>query len=231
MSVLKTLRERVAPQLNHLYTAAPSEVAGVFDFGWHSREHALHSFFVARLFGAETDIARGDIAVISRYVPPLTTMGTSDEHAWCRVNGVAPVDLSLTFVHYGNAPQLRAPVVGEGRNGDWQIEYAEDESALDESVQQRNDVLYIEKTIATDTEAQLLENPYLVLRAPKPDDTTSWHAIYGPSIYAQITLHCFACAAGRAKSLRSRLNRAESVAWIAANYPDAEAAILAELTP
>src|SRR5688572_29242242 len=134
MSVLKTLRERVAPELNHLYTAAPSEIAGGrVDFGWRSREHALHTFFVARMFGAETEIARGDIAVISRFVPPLTTMGSDDAHAWCRVNGVAPVDLSLTFFHYGNAPQLRAPIVGEGRNGDWQIEYAEDESALDES--------------------------------------------------------------------------------------------------
>ena len=227
MSVLKTLRERVAPELNHLYTMAPSEIAGGgVDFGWRSREHALHAFFVARMFGAEAEIARGDIAVISRFVPPLTTMGSSNDHAWCVINGVAPVDLSLTFFHYGNAPQLHAPVVGEGRNGNWQIEYADDESALDESVQQRNDVLYIEKALAAETEAQLLEDPYLLLPSPKSDEPAGWHALHGPAVYAKITLHCFACAAGRAKSIRQRLPRAEAVAWIAQNYPDAEKEIL-----
>lgn len=222
MSVLKTLRERVAPELNHLYTGAPSEVAGKIDFGWRSREHALHTFFVARMFGAEAQLARGDFAVISRFVPPLTSMGSDTDHAWCVVNGGAPVDLSLTFQHYGNVPQLRAPIVGEGRNGDWHIEYAEDDSALDESVQERNDILYIEKTLLAETEAQLLENPYLLLPPAKPDDAAGWQALYGPSIYAKISLHCFGCASSAAKSVRNRLTRPEGIAWIAENYPEAE---------
>ncbi len=225
MSVLKTLRERVAPELNHLYTTPPGERPGGVDFGWHSREHALHTFFIAQMFGAEAEIARGDFAVISQFVPPLTSMGTDQDHAWCIVNGVAPIDLSLTFLHYGNVPQLRSPIVGEGRNGDWHIEYAEDESALDEGVQQRNDILYIEKTLPTETAAQLLENPYLVLPASKPDDATSWHARFGPSIYAKITLHCFRCATGETKSIRPRLEREPAIAWIAENYPTAEADI------
>ena len=229
MSVLKTLRERVAPELNHLYTVPPTEAGGRLEFGWRSREHALHAFFVARLFGAEADIVCGDLAVMSRFMPPLTTLGSGDDHAWCRVNGVAPIDLSLTFLHYGNVPQLHAPIVGEGPNGDWHVEYAEDESALDESVQQRNDLLYIEKTIAAAGEEQLLANPFLLLAPPKPDDTTSWHARHGPGIYAKITAHCFGCASGRAKSVRQRLNPADAVAWIAENYPDAEERIRAEL--
>lgn len=229
MSVLKTLRERVAPELNHLYTTAPAEVEGAVDFGWRSLEHALHTYFVARMFGAEAEIGRGDIAVISQYVPPLTTMGSKSDHAWCIVNGVAPVDLSLTFLHYGAVPQLRAPVVGEGPNGDWQIEYSEDESALDETVQQRNDVVYLEKSTATNVESHLLTNPFSFLPAPKPDDTASWNARYGPSIYAKISLHCFQCASGRAKSIRHRLKPADAIAWIAENYPDPDAQILAEL--
>ncbi len=227
MSVLKTLRERVAPELNHLYTVPPGEKAGAVDFGWRGREHALHTFFVARLFGAEAGIARGDFAVISQFVPPLTSMGSDQDHAWCVINGGAPVDLSLTFSHYGQVPQLRAPIVGEGRNGDWHIEYAEDESALDESVQQRNDILYIEKSIVAETAAQLLENPYLLLAAPQADDPASWHALYGPSIYSKISLHCFHCASSRAKSIRQRLKRDEAVAWIAENYPNAHDELLA----
>jgi hypothetical protein len=229
MSVLKTLRERVAPELNHLYTKPPSEAAGVLDFGWRSPEHALHTFFIARMFGAEAEIARGDLAVISRFVPPLTTMGSGNEHAWCIVNGTAPVDLSFNLQHYGNGPQLRAPIVGDGPNGDWHIEYAEDESALDESVQQRNDILYIEKSILAETAAQLLENPYLLLPAPKSDEPTSWHSLYGPSIYAKITLHCFQCAMSRAKNIRQRLPREQAIAWIAQLYPAPEDSIRKEL--
>lgn len=230
MSVLKTLRERIAPELNHLYTTPPGERPGGVDFGWHSREHALHTFFIARLFGAEAEIARGDFAVISRFLPPLTSMGTGQDHAWCVINGVAPVDLSLTFLHYGNVPQLHAPIVGEGRNGDWHVEYAEDESALDENVQQRNDILYIEKSLQPETPAQLLENPSLLLPAPGADDTTSWSARFGASIYAKITLHLFRCATGEAKSIRPRLAREPAFAWIAENYPEPEAALLAALT-
>ncbi len=222
MSVLKTLRERVAPELNHLYLVPPAESPVGLDFGWRSHAHALHTFFVARLFGADVELARGDLAVISRFAPPITTMGAAFDHAWCIVNGVAPVDLSLTFLHYGNIPQLRAPIVGEGRNGDWNIEYAEDDSALDESVQERNDILYLERSLPAESAAQLLEDPHRFLGAPKPEDTTSWHSLHGPGIYAQISLHCFHCATGRAKSLRPRLNPAEAVAWIAANYPAAE---------
>lgn len=222
MSVLKTLRERVAPELNHLYTTPPGERPGGVDFGWHGREHALHTFFVARLFGAEAEVALGDFAVISRFVPPLTSMGSDQDHAWCVVNGVAPIDLSLTFLHYGNVPQLHAPIVGEGRNGDWHIEYAEDESALDESVQERNDILYIEKSIETSTAEQLLENPFLFLAAPRPDDATSWPARFGASIYAKISLHCFRCSTGEAKGIRQRLEREPALAWIAENYPEPE---------
>lgn len=229
MSVLKTLRERVAPELNHLYTTPPGERPGGIDFGWRGREHALHTFFVARLFGAEAEIALGDFAVISRFVPPLTSMGTDQDHAWCVINGVAPVDLSLTFLHYGNVPQLHAPIVGEGRNGDWHVEYAEDDSALDESVQERNDILYIEKSLEARPPAQLLENPYLFLPPPAADDTTSWPARFGPAIHAQITLHCFRCATGEAKSIRQRLAREPAIAWIAENYPDPAPALLRHL--
>ena len=230
MSVLKTLRERVAPELNHLYTSPPSEVAGGLDFGWHAREHALHAFFVARLFGAEAGLRTGDFAVMSRFMPPLTSMGRDEGHAWCDINGHAPVDLSLTFMFYGRVPQLRGAVVGEGRNGDWTIQYAYDESSLDESIQSQNEILFIEKQARDDTPAALLADPYVFLPPPRADDVQGWHALHGRSIYAKITLHVFECANGRAKSVRPRLNRADAVAWIAANYPDAEARILGYLS-
>ena len=229
MSVLKTLRDKIAPELNHLYTAPAAEAGGILDPGWHSREHALHAFFVARMFGAPAEIIMGDYAIISRYVPPLTSMGTNVDHAWCSVNEVVPVDLGLTFHHYGAAPQLRTPIAGDGPNGDWHIEYSFDESPLDESVQDRNEILFIEKTILPHGAEALLADPFLLLAKPALEDAEHFATRHGPGIYAKITLHCFACAMGRAKSVRPRLNRAEAVAWIAQNYADADALILQTL--
>ena len=173
MSVLKTLRERVAPELNHLYVVPPAEAPGGLDFGWRGREHALHAFFVARMFGTAADICTGDFAVLSRFVPPLTSMGRDDDHAWCSINGVAPVDVSMTFKHYGNAPQLRSAIVGEGRNGDWDIQYAYDESPMDENVQNRNEIIFIEKKVHDHSEAALLSDPYLLLHPPRLEEAGS----------------------------------------------------------
>lgn len=231
MSVLKTLRESVAPELNHLYTNPPAEIpnGGGLDYGWHGREHALHAFLIARMFGAEAELCTGDFAVLSRFVPALSTLGKDEQHAWCSVNGVAPIDLSMTFRHLGQVPQLRSAIVGEGRNGDWNVSYAEDESVLDESIQDGNEIIFIEKKVHADTAGALVADPYLIIPPAKPDDATSWHALYGPSLYAKITLHCFRCASGAAKNVRHRLNRADSIAWISANYPDAEAQVLAKI--
>jgi hypothetical protein len=220
MSVLKTLREQIAPELNHLYTCPPTETAGAVDLGWNAREHAFHTFLVAKLFGAPAEICTGDFAVLSRFVPPLTSVGTGKDHAWCNINEVVPVDLSMNFIQYHTAPQLRAPIVGEGRNGDWHVQYEYDESPLDENIQNANEIIYIERAVSECSPGALLSNPSQFL--PARDASDSQSARYGAAIYAQVTLHCFECAVGRAKSIRHRMKREEAFAWIASNYPDAE---------
>jgi hypothetical protein len=225
MSVLKTLRDVVAPELNHLYTTPPVETPNGIDCGWHGRTHALHAFFIARMFGATADIRTGDYAVLSPYLPPLTSVDRPFDHTWCSVNGVAPVDLALTLACFGQAPQLRTAIAGEGQNGDWKVHYGEDESMLDEGFGHTNEVIYIEREIHEVTEAALLENPFLLLPATAPDDAKHPSRVHGPGIYAKITLHGYSCATREAKSLRPRFNRDEAIAWIAEHYPDAEAQI------
>jgi hypothetical protein len=109
------------------------------------------------------------------------------------------------------------------------VRYAEDESVLDESFESGNEIVYIEKAVHADSEEALLKDPYVFLSAPLSGDTETWPAVHGPGIYAKISLHCFRCAAGGAKSVRSRFNRADAVKWIADNYPDAETHILEHL--
>lgn len=230
MSVLKTLRDVVAPELNHLYTTAPSETPAGLDCGWHGREHALHAFFVARMFGAAADLRTGDYAVLSPHLPPLTSVEKTFDHTWCCINGVAPVDLSLTLKHFGPVPQTRTAIIGEGRNGDWQVQYADDEAVLDEGFGHTNEIIFIERETHAHPEDALLQNPYLILPPARLDDAGNWHALYGPGIYAKITLHCHACAIRAAKSIRTRMTRDEAVAWIAENYPEPENQIAKHLT-
>jgi hypothetical protein len=228
MSVLKTLRDTVAPELNHLYTTPPVETPDGLDCGWHGREHSLHAFLVARMFGATADIRSGDFAVLSPYLPPLTSVEKNFDHTWCSVNGVAPVDLALGVTYFAQAPQLRGAIIGEGRNGDWEVQYSDDDAVLDESFGHTNEVIFIERKIHADSESALLTDPYLLVPKPAEGDKSSWHALYGVSIHAKITLHCHACASRTAKSVR-RLSRDQAVAWIAENYRDAEDQILKAL--
>lgn len=226
MSVLKSLRDTVAPELNHLYTTPPAESSDGLDCGWHGREHALHTFIVARMFGAAADVRSGDFAVLSPYMPPLTSIDRQLEHTWCTVNEIAPVDLALNLSFFGQVPQLRTAITGEGRNGDWEVQYTEDDSILDEGFGHTNEIIFIERRVHADTETALLQNPSLLLPPAKEGERDSLMAKYGPDIYAKITLHCYTCTARSAKPVRQRLDREKALAWIAGQYADPEPQIL-----
>jgi hypothetical protein len=225
-SVLKALRQQIAPELNFLFTIPPAETPLGWDGGWRGHEHAFHAFFVARMFGAAADLRTGDVAVLSRMMPPLTTLEREEKHAWCAVGGLTPVDLSITFAHFDSVPQLRTAITGEGLNGDWQVRYAEDEGILDEDFEAGNEILFIERQLSTHAPDALLAEPQCFLPPPPERARDNWVAVHGPEIHAQIALHCYRCAAGGGRSIRNRGTREAAVAWIAGNYPDARAEIL-----
>jgi len=58
----------------------------------------------------------------------VTSLDSNTDHAWCSLNGTAPFDLSMTFRHFGDCPQLNAPIAGTGRNGPYTIVYSTDET-------------------------------------------------------------------------------------------------------
>lgn len=230
MSVLRTLRTTVAPELNHLYTVPPFIAGdGGMDCGWYCREHALHTFFVAGLLGADADIRTGDFSVESPVVPRLTSLGDTADHSWCSVGGVVPVDLSMTFANFGEGPQLAAAIIGEGANGAWCITYAEHESVLQHHNSSRNVIFFIERKVEPHDAESLLGNPYLFIFPPRAGDTASWHVLYGQDIYAKISWHCYLLAKGEAKNTRSRLDPNAAVRWISAAYPDARAGVAQRL--
>lgn len=226
MSVLKALRQRIAPELNFLFTIPPAETPVGWDCGWRGHEHAWHAYFVARMFGSPASLCTGDFAILSQLVPPLTTLDREPKHAWCTLGELAPVDLSMTFVHFGDVPQLRTAITGEGPNGDWQVLYAVDETILDADRASGNEILYIERQVIAEPAETLLETPSLFLPPAPAGARDDWGTLHGPDIHAKISLHCYRSAAGGGRSIRNRGSREEAVAWIAGNYPDARAEIL-----
>src|SRR5690349_19328290 len=86
---LKKLRR----ELNHLYT----EPFGPQDAGLFCREHALHLHGVAVALGRRAEICTGclGLRVPGQFTNAMTN--TDADHAWCRIDGVAPVDVSLTL--------------------------------------------------------------------------------------------------------------------------------------
>lgn len=226
MSVLKALRQRIAPELNFLLTLPPVETPLGWDCGWRGPEHAWHAFFVARMFGSPATLCTGDFALLSQFVPPLSTLDRETKHAWCTVGDIAPVDLSLTFAYFDRVPPLHSPITGEGLNGEWTVRYAEDDSILDGNVESGNEILFIERSVVADSAETLLHDPSRFLPPVPRGSAEDWAALHGPDIHAKIALHCFRCANGDGRSIRNRATRAEAIAWIAENHPEPQAEIL-----
>lgn len=219
MSLVSTLRQKVAPELNHLYTVPPFGADYGTDCGWYCREHALHTYFVAKLFGADVDIRRGDFLVCAPPYVEITSLDTSADHAWCRLNDTLPLDLSLTFRYFGKVPQLLGPIAGNGRNGPYSIVYSSDEAAARSA--DLGSIHFIERDVVSVSAEDLLLKPYSFLYPPLPSDPFSWDRLFGPEIYARISLHCFRVATREAKPLCRKCDSKAAVELIANAYPNA----------
>ena len=148
-------------------------------------------------------------------------MEREPKHGWCVVNGVAPVDLSLTFQHFNQAPQLRARSWAKAAMVTGKCTTPRTKRRSTKGFQDQNEILFIAKETTTAAATELIDNPYLYLPSPNAQEIDRWQMLYGGGICAKISLHCYRCANGEAKSVRQKLNREEAVKWIHENYTDA----------
>ena len=108
MDFIKGLIEKVKPELNHIYTEKPSLTAEGGDFGWFCREHALHLYGVATLLGKNAEICVGDVLLRRPQGAPFHSIGVPSGHAWCCLDGLDPVDVSLTVKDiYPDLPDIK----------------------------------------------------------------------------------------------------------------------------
>lgn len=191
MASLQNLLTKAKEELNHIYTEPPAIRNGGRDEGWFCREHAMHSYFLLRLFGE--DDARIEIGHFALRLPGIgiTSFGSGADHAWCATDTHRPLDLSITFKYYTGYPQLTSAIMGERANGPYEIRCFEEEpkflAAMDD---QRPAVIYLPQGRVPNPES-LLDRPENFLFDSGPG---SWLQLYGAEAFARITLHVYKVA-------------------------------------
>jgi hypothetical protein len=213
MTIFDALR-KVAPELNLIYTVPPFDDGSGPDFGWFCREHAFHTHLICAAMGVQSCLVLGDFGLS----PLRVADPSSEQHAWCAVKEVAPVDLSMTFVHFssdGSFPQLEKAVIGTGQNGQFSIIYGR--SAPGETGPEQFTITFVESRRLDLSPTQLIADPYRFLHAPVGWD--AWKDFYGADIYSKITLHCLEVASRRVKPVEGQFHEDEAaLEWIAQRY-------------
>jgi hypothetical protein len=223
MDLEQILKEKIKPELNHLYTARPFRIDGRWDHGWFSREHAFHCFFLCRLLKMHCEIRLGDLSVHDAGGGIVaSTFNSPTDHAWVMVNDVCPVDLSLNFQHYATALPPLDSVFGHGVRGHYLVTYTQADASLVEDTQQLLGlyrIRYVEKTTIGLSAEDLLQDPYRFL---VPSRHHSLTAEFGRDILDRVTLHLYRVAIGEIKPLSPYLKpAARAFQKIQANNPHA----------
>ena len=226
MDLIKGLTEKVKPELNHIYTGRPLSALVGMDLGWFCREHALHLYGLARLLGRKVEICVGDFVLRRPGGDSITSIGDADDHAWCCIDGIAPVDVSLTLKHiykdlldvkliYGECSDVWAP---------FHLRYRVNE--LDDVFREQmnsDDLLigYNEKNRCHYDLLELLTNPFQFLLRPPPGMPT-FPEVHGDDVFFAITYHCYRLLAEDIKPLSKYRDPKETIRGIMKFNSDAK---------
>ena len=155
----------------------------------------MHVYGLAMLLGKDSEICLGDIILRGTGGRYFSSVGDTSDHAWCRISGEAPVDVSLTVRHiypdlkdvslvYADRIDLAAP---------FQVQYRVNSADQDFAKLQEADELligYNEKDRYTFDLPELLNDPFQFLLPPPPGMRT-FPEIQGKDVFHAITYHCY----------------------------------------
>ncbi|HEY4270674.1 MAG TPA: hypothetical protein VGM65_01600 [Candidatus Udaeobacter sp.] len=174
----------------------------------------------------EATIKTGDFVTHSEGGVAITSIDTGADHAWCEVDAVVPVDLSMTFVHFkGRFPHL--PIVyGTEPAGKFAIRYfSSEEDARSDPAAGTFMISYIERETVKSTPDELVRSPYRFLYAPAKG-FPKWTEIHGDEIFSQTTAHLYRLARGDIRPLASSRSAKQIIKFIKSRYPNATNRIL-----
>ena len=218
----------VRAELNHIYTEPPHVVHGGADMGWFCREHAVHVFVLSRLLGHKAEVAVGDFVLALSNGRVFTSADDDSDHAWCVVDGVSPVDASVSTRHVNpEEPEIGLVYGTEPTAGGYAISChaAGDVAAAKRAAaDHRPAVAYIENRKVALDPITLLASPFEFL-LPPPLGCPSFTDIHGDDVFFQITWHCFRLATGAAKPFYPYRDPKQTVRGAIKFNPDARTRI------
>ena len=204
MNFQDELRDKVKPELNHIYSEPPRRMPdGSWECGWFCREHALHLFVLARLAHLSSEILLGDYLVTTPDGNGTSSLDDAMDHAWCSVGEDVPVDISLTLKFmFPSAPRVSI-VFGESATSPYQIRYYRDTEpqAVWEACSDVSSLIAYRESHAFRVEpVDLLERPFQFLHAP-PAGCPRLTDTYGEDFFFRVTQHCYKLLTGQARPL------------------------------
>ena len=214
--------KRAKDELNWLYHEPPFQTTtGKTDSGWFCREHAFHTYFLCASLGQRAAIALGNFCIISPTAKVNISIDKLDTHAWCITDSICPLDLSISFAHTPEFGMLPNPIIGVGKNGDYNIRYYKDPNAFADSIQNENNLgtcSYLQHSLFPVKPEALMRNPFSFLLPGRRAGSMTWGDLYGLDIYAKISLHIYKIATGQAQSLSCEAKGGKPVEWICSHY-------------
>lgn len=209
MDLKAVLRDKIKPELNKLYTSAPGLESNATDWGWFCREHAFHCCFLCRMLSLNTRIKRGDFMARKQYradhrFDGISSYNSENDHAWCEVAGIVPVDLSVNFEYFsGEFPWIDL-VFGAELPREYTVAYTHKEVEFREHLKMTDGLprlSYLERDTVDIPDDKLLTNPYAFLIRPPRDALGD---IYGNDIFNKITMHLYKLATGNSERMTIR---------------------------
>ncbi|HBG92653.1 MAG: hypothetical protein A3J81_02155 [Nitrospirae bacterium RIFOXYB2_FULL_43_5] len=195
MSFSELLKVKVKPELNHIYTEKPRYVHGGNDVGWFCREHAIHLFALARLAKLASSICLGDFIIRTAEVAPISSISDDSDHAWCAIDGITPVDLSITL-KYLSPTSPDVPMV-YGSNSSLSSPYTilhfqniDDKVIIDACSKLQRVIAYRQREVLDFDPVELLNHPFEFLFPPPPGYPTLTET-FGDDFFFRITYHCY----------------------------------------
>lgn len=224
MELESLLRDLIKPELNKIYTERPSRRGGG-DMGLFCKEHAFHCMVLCQMLGHNAMIKRGDLTFQVSEPTTHTSFGMDTDHAWCEVDDIVPVDLSITFEYYQTTLPNIDLVYGSGQRGPYSISYTTDAAAYERCVDRRVSedftfpyIDYLESETIAIAVSELLDDPHRFLIEPPRNGLA---ALFGKQIFNAINLHLYEMANGRSKRLTTYRDAMSTMRTIGRRFPDA----------
>jgi len=227
MDVEAILRDKIKPELNKLYTSAPDLSSRGGDWGWSCREHAFHCYFLCRMLNLNAIIKRGDFTARKPPRPGdhycgISSYEGSDDHAWCQVGDVIPVDLSVNFEYFSGAFPWIELVFGPVSRHEYTVTYTPEEEEFRQDTKMRASharLSYLERHTVSISDDQLLVNPYAFLIRPPRDGIGD---VFGNDIFNKITMHVYGLATRKCERMtKNRRGMRDVLPVLQERYPNA----------